>query len=381
MSVEAITWALNLAPVPLDKNGKPNTACAAVLFGLANHAGPDGTAAHPSARTLARYSRLSVRHVRTALDRLEAAGIIQAGDPAVLAAHIRRADRRTQIWDLNIRLIRDDLTDEDIAELERLFPGLTERVAAQRGDESDVSSEVKPVHPARNAPENPVDNQENEVKPVQVVQPDEVKPVPHGVNWLPHGVKPVPSRGEASSPEPPYEPSMNRPEPPPPPEPEEQQPQENQAAGGDLRLDEFFDRLGPAWPLSPAQRDRLAPAVRSALCSGWKPPALAAHVGANTGGVRSPYAVLKTRLQPTELPEPSDLAQQPDAAATARMATGDRRQLELDELEARLFGEVRGTPVQDADAPDGTVIQLRPEWVAPANGGTSRPGQSRALGD
>lgn len=380
MSVEAITWALNLAPVPADKNGKPNTACASVLVGLANHANPDGTSAHPSARTLARYARLSVRHVRSALDRLEETGIIRPGDPGVLAAHIRRADRRTQIWDLNIRLIRDDLTDEDSTELERLFPGLTQRVAAKRADEPDVSGEVKTVQPARNVLENPVDNPDNGVKPVQPVDPDGVKPVPHGVNSLPHGLKPVPSRGEASSPEPSYEPSMNRPEPPPPSEHGEQQSQENQAAGGDLRLGEFFDGLGPAWPLSSAQRERLAPAARSALSRGWEPRALAAHIGANISGVRNPYAVLKARLRPTELPEPPDLAQQPGTAPTIRMATGDRRQRELDELEARLFGEVRGIPVQDADARDGTVIRLRPEWVTPADS-TSPHGQSRALGD
>jgi len=42
VSVEAISWALNLAPVPRDRGGKPNPACKAVLIGLANHAGPDG---------------------------------------------------------------------------------------------------------------------------------------------------------------------------------------------------------------------------------------------------------------------------------------------------------------------------------------------------
>ena len=48
MSVEAISWALNLAPVPRDRGGKPNPACKAVLIGLANHAGPDGKEAFPS---------------------------------------------------------------------------------------------------------------------------------------------------------------------------------------------------------------------------------------------------------------------------------------------------------------------------------------------
>jgi hypothetical protein len=40
MSVEAISWALNLAPVPADRNGQPSSACKFVLVGLPNHAGP-----------------------------------------------------------------------------------------------------------------------------------------------------------------------------------------------------------------------------------------------------------------------------------------------------------------------------------------------------
>jgi len=77
VSVEAISWALNLAPVPRDRGGKRNTACKAVLVGLANHAAPDGKEAFPSVRTLVRYTDLSERTVRTALDRLAAEGIIR----------------------------------------------------------------------------------------------------------------------------------------------------------------------------------------------------------------------------------------------------------------------------------------------------------------
>jgi hypothetical protein len=61
VSVEAISWALNLAPVPRDGGGKRNPACKAVLVGLANHAAPDGREAFPSVRTLVRYTDLSER--------------------------------------------------------------------------------------------------------------------------------------------------------------------------------------------------------------------------------------------------------------------------------------------------------------------------------
>ena len=76
MSVEAISWALNLAPVPADRSGQPSSTCKFVLVGLANHAGPDGTGAFPSVATLVRYTGLSERTVRTSLDCLEADGIM-----------------------------------------------------------------------------------------------------------------------------------------------------------------------------------------------------------------------------------------------------------------------------------------------------------------
>jgi pyocin large subunit-like protein len=96
MSVEAISWALNLAPVPAGRSGQPSRACKFVLVGLANHAGPDGTGAFPSVATLVRYTGLVERTVRTCLDQLAAAGIIVPCDPGIVAARIKRADRRPQ---------------------------------------------------------------------------------------------------------------------------------------------------------------------------------------------------------------------------------------------------------------------------------------------
>jgi hypothetical protein len=138
VSVEAISWALNLAPVPCDRGRKPNPACKAVLIGLANHAAPDGKEAFPSEKTLVRYTCLAKRTVQTALDRLEAGGIIRPCDPAIVVAKIKRADRRPQGWDLAMHLVRDDLDDEDLAALERQFPGLTARVAGMRAADSPV---------------------------------------------------------------------------------------------------------------------------------------------------------------------------------------------------------------------------------------------------
>ena len=88
MSVEAIFWALNLAPVPAGRGGQPSSACKFVLVGLASHAGPDGTAAFPSVAVLVRYTGLSERTVRACLDRLAAEG------PGATAS--RGAVRRTR---------------------------------------------------------------------------------------------------------------------------------------------------------------------------------------------------------------------------------------------------------------------------------------------
>ena len=72
----------------------------------------------------------------------------------------------------------------------------------------------------------------------------------------------------------------------------------------DSAVGEFFAALAAAWRFTPAQRDRLAPAVETALNTGWTPTELAAFTGGNTDGVRNPYAVLAARLSSAELPAP-----------------------------------------------------------------------------
>jgi hypothetical protein len=93
-------------PVPADRGGQPSSACKFALVGPANHAGPEGTGAFPSGATLVRYTGLSERTVRTCLDRLGAGDIISPCDPDIVAARIKRADRRPQGWDLNLSLVR-----------------------------------------------------------------------------------------------------------------------------------------------------------------------------------------------------------------------------------------------------------------------------------
>ena len=235
MSVEAISWALNLAPVPADRGGQRSSPCKFVLVGLANHAGPDGTGAFPSAATLVRYTGLSERTVRGCLARLAAEGIIRPCDPAIVAARIRRADRRPKGWDLDLTLIREDLTEADAAALERQFPRRAGRLAAGRS---------VPDHPGSR---ELVDNQGSGVQPLHPAQ---------GTGRS-YGVAPKPS----------FEPPI---EPPGATAHAREAPALGKPDGG--LAGEFFAALGPAWRLTVSQRDRLAPAASAALASGWTPP-------------------------------------------------------------------------------------------------------------
>ena len=202
MSVEAISWALNLAPVPADRGGQPSSACKFVLVGLANHAGPDGSGAFSSARTLIRYTGLSERTVRACLGRLEAAGLIRQCDPNIVAVRIKRADRRPRGCDLDLTRVRTDLDDEEVAALECQFPGLATRLAAAGHSDDNgeppaadgPASEVQSQHPVR-----PVDN------PASGVQPSQPAPAT-GCNERAHGVQSAPSRGAVVAPEPYTEP-------------------------------------------------------------------------------------------------------------------------------------------------------------------------------
>ncbi len=292
MSVEAISWALNLAPVPADRGGQPSSACKFVLVGLANHAGPDGTGAFPSVATLVRYTGLSERTVRSCLDRLEAAGIIRPCDPDIVAARIKRADRRPQGWNLNLSLVRGDLDDAAIAVLEHQFPGLGIRLTSAAPPGADGQSDgVQSPHPGCGDDEA-VDNRRSGVQ--------RLHPEPGtGCSQRVGGVQQAHERGAAVAPEPSREPSM---------EPSAASAHARQVtatagtAGGGEAVGEFFAVLDDGWRLTAGQRARLAPAVQAALDAGWLPHALAAFTGANTAGVRNPYAVLAARLSPAELP-------------------------------------------------------------------------------
>lgn len=95
MSIEAMKWAMwqQRTDDPVARH---------VLWALANYANEDGKGAFCSVETIECITRLGERTIRRKLDDLQAAGLIRQGNPAVAAAYIDRADRRPQVFDLDI---------------------------------------------------------------------------------------------------------------------------------------------------------------------------------------------------------------------------------------------------------------------------------------
>jgi hypothetical protein len=160
MSIEAIHWA----STPPRSDRLDASSLAMVLVGLANHAGPDGRNAVPSITTLTRYTRLARRSVQHALQALEELNLIRLSDPEIVAAYVKRADRRPNGWDLLIH------TQPPVIHSEAL---VVHREAPV------VRSGVQPVRPAAG----------------------------NGVQTRPHGVQATTPRGAEPAPEP----SLNHP--------------------------------------------------------------------------------------------------------------------------------------------------------------------------
>jgi len=93
MSVQAMSWALSQQIVT-------EQAARHVLLCLANYADRDGRGAFPSVQALMADTGLSERSVRYKLDALQEAGAIKAGDPAIVAAYIKRGDKRPACYDI-----------------------------------------------------------------------------------------------------------------------------------------------------------------------------------------------------------------------------------------------------------------------------------------
>ncbi|MGR7002778.1 helix-turn-helix domain-containing protein [Yinghuangia aomiensis] len=78
MSHEAVTWAMDHAPMLRTEKGKPDTTARHVLQVLAEHAHKDGTGARPSVLRIQYRSGYDERTVQRALRRLEDGELIEA---------------------------------------------------------------------------------------------------------------------------------------------------------------------------------------------------------------------------------------------------------------------------------------------------------------
>ena len=116
-------------------------------------------------------------------------------DPGIVAARIKRADRRPQGWDLNLSLVRDDRDDATVGVLEHQFPGLGIRLttASQLGADGQADG-VQSPHPVATGGEA-VDNWTGGV---QQLQPEPGT----GCNRRADGVQPAQLRGAVVAPEP-----------------------------------------------------------------------------------------------------------------------------------------------------------------------------------
>jgi len=100
-SIEAISCALNEAPLPADR--RDASSLAIVHVGLANQADPDGGRnAFPASATLIRYTRLSERSVRNLPREPETLDLIHPSNPHIVPAYIRHAYPRPNGYDLNL---------------------------------------------------------------------------------------------------------------------------------------------------------------------------------------------------------------------------------------------------------------------------------------
>jgi hypothetical protein len=129
MSIEAMAWVLRT------KVGDP--VAKLVLFGLADHARADGTAAWPAKGLLAEYAEVSTRTVVTKLQWLESRGFITLGDQRLV--EYMRADRRPRVWDLLME------RGEDLSPREDDYRR-GERTASPRGTD-EVKELLHPVEP------------------------------------------------------------------------------------------------------------------------------------------------------------------------------------------------------------------------------------------
>jgi hypothetical protein len=249
MSVEAITWALNAAPVDA-----PHLIT--LLIGLANHADAAGRGAAPSQRRLAHYTRKKDRSVREDLAALEALGIIRRGDPRRVA--YLPADRRPVVWDLAMERRRDTPADLDAG------------IEPRSGRAATALADIAAIEVAGN---------QGAVGHRSVPQRR-----PHAV---PGGGTPPPGTNTMTSAGADREAVHRR---------RTKGLEEENLQPSLEAATRFLLELPDPWRIGQLTAARLAPAVVAAFTDGWTEHELRERLSASPGGVKSPGAVLRARL-------------------------------------------------------------------------------------
>lgn len=101
MSLTAMQWAMSKAPIRRNASQCRNRL---VLIALADRYNDDTGVCWPSIKTIATEIGVSERTVHKAIKDLEAAGLIERGNPRWVA-HLR-ADRRPIVWTLNLGMVK-----------------------------------------------------------------------------------------------------------------------------------------------------------------------------------------------------------------------------------------------------------------------------------
>ncbi|PKA32889.1 helix-turn-helix domain-containing protein [Streptomyces sp. SM8] len=141
MSHEAVTWAMDDAPMLRTEKGRPDTTTRGVLQVLAEHADKDGQNARPSLARLRYRTGYDRRTVQRALRRLEAAGLIKAtgthGEITVYALALRTI-RPASDW---TELLEDEQRQKDAAR-DRQRKSRAKRAASSAAAEPSTDPDV-----------------------------------------------------------------------------------------------------------------------------------------------------------------------------------------------------------------------------------------------
>lgn len=236
-----------------------------LLLAIADTADDRGRNAFPSIATLAGKTRMSRRTVQRLVVKLETDGHL------VLR---REGGRRSNSYE----------------------------IVVENPPEAPISPRPEPVdEPPEPSPAG------DSLTPGQDVTGDNLTPL-RGDNLTPQGCHSCVTPGVTQLCHPNHHVTVLEPPPPAPPTVEH-------GGGGGSEKDEptndaahrVLAELGADWRIGERSASRLEPAVRSALAAGWTAPDLTAELGKSPDGVRSPYAVLATRLRdlpPIPLPRP-----------------------------------------------------------------------------